>query len=190
MIHHLYENEGILDQIREVLHTEHSVQLHHFLQQETYQRLLSSVHRFRFTRTYTPLVHSFSSTPFRDRRCISAVNTLVQALLQHRHTLASSVLFCFSHRDYTLLHDASQEERGILALFELTPTWQDTYGGYTSFWAGGRETLRLTPLPNSLTLVSTDQNVKRFVKYINHTSLPSQRYVAELTFKEKEALTL
>jgi hypothetical protein len=88
----------------------------------------------------------------------------------------------FSHGDYTLLQDEAQPS-GILIQLELTPKWDETWGGYTSFVNESGEVVRITPQANTLVIVDQTSKMKHFTKYVNHLSGTQKRVFIQALLK-------
>jgi len=88
----------------------------------------------------------------------------------------------FSHGDYTLLQDEAQPS-GILIQLELTPTWDESWGGYTSFVNESGEVIRITPQGNTLVIVDHASKMKHFTKYVNHLSSTHKRVFIQALLK-------
>ncbi|NWW45380.1 OGFD1 hydroxylase, partial [Pedionomus torquatus] len=80
----------------------------------------------------------------------------------------------WTHRHYTLIHDAQATEFALDLLFFCgCEDWDPEYGGFTSYIAKGEdeELLTVNPEDNCLALVYRDRETMKFVKYINQRSL-------------------
>lgn len=85
--------------------------------------------------------------------------------------------FRFSSGDYTLLHDKLKPKEGVVLILDLTRDWDVKWGGQNIFLNEDNELLRINPLSNSLTLIKRDNQVKDFVKYVNHFAKTDRIFV-------------
>ena len=182
MLNKHYLHQDVLPDLQTVFQREGSIQLQHFLEDEWYLKLLDRVKRLHYKQEYYPQYSSFSLAPFSEKRFLEPIHEFACKLLGASFQLRTAQAHCFQHRDYTLLHDELQEEEGISVFVELTPRWSVGYGGFTSFIHDNQEMLRILPLGNTLTMVRTYPDMKRFVKYVNHRAERQKRYFLEFKY--------
>ncbi|XP_062869024.1 prolyl 3-hydroxylase OGFOD1 [Trichomycterus rosablanca] len=97
-------------------------------------------------------------------------------------------LQCWTHGDYTLLHDSVKREFALDLLLHLNCRgWNVEVGGFTSYIAHDEDDELLTVYPeeNSLALVYRDMETLKFIKHINHSSVskdPDQKDTAFYDF--------
>ena len=182
MINKHYLDEEVFSGLKSTFNKEKSIQLRHFLETDFYIRLLDRVKRLHYIHHYDPVRHSYSSTSFNHKKFLLPIHEFVSKLVSQQLKLSSADAFCFQHRDYTLLDDKLHENPGLMVLVELTPRWSDSFCGYTSFVKNNQEVLRILPHADSLAIIATNSDMKRFVKYINNTADRSRRYFLELHY--------
>ena len=80
-----------------------------------------------------------------------------------------------THHDYILRSDHLHEEHSYVLLLELTPTWTPSYGGITTYLPARGTPILITPVANTLSLITTTTQHRSFVQYINHTAKKNKR---------------
>ncbi len=176
MINKIYFNKQTRIKIKEILELESSIQLQEFLENASYKILLENIKKLELEKNYKPELYSNSSIKYN----IKDLNNFLEELMGKR--VRSSRLFCFKHKDYTIINDNINEEEGFTIILELTEKWNKKYGGYTSFVKNNEEIFRLNPKKNSLTIIKTNIEMKSFVKYINNKAKNKKRYFLKINF--------
>lgn len=179
MINNTYLNDEALEQIKTVLNKEGVITLYGFLANDYYSKLLTKLKQFKFQNNYDPPRFSYKSFKLEDNKLKPSLSLFIAKILNLNLQIDSDIIFCFEHRDYTLMNDSSSEIDGIKIILELTPNWDESSGGYTSFIKNKEEVFRLYPIKNSLTIIKTKNEFKSFVKYVNHFSGKNKRYFLE-----------
>ncbi|KAI9503808.1 Oxoglutarate and iron-dependent oxygenase degradation C-term-domain-containing protein [Coemansia spiralis] len=186
-----YTSTKVLDKIQEAFLNESSVELRDFLRIDIYDKclkefssefwsravLLGPAHIYRYLRACVsekdaPTLYallSFLQSPTFARFMHSITSLKFKGMSQEIRR--------FEHGHYTLIHDQVVEPFGVDAIMSLTPKqstdhdvqWQESWGGSTHYIAEKDELLRISPEPNSFSLVLRDEEgTLRFVKYLNH----------------------
>ncbi len=86
-----------------------------------------------------------------------------------------------SHKEYTLLHDKKEKEKGYTIMIDVTPMWDSSWGG-TIIYKKENDYYTIPPKPNSLTIVN-NQNMQSFIKYINHKAEKNKLYLLITSLK-------
>ncbi|MDO8661589.1 MAG: hypothetical protein Q7K43_06890, partial [Candidatus Woesearchaeota archaeon] len=151
------------------------VQLQDFFAKKTYKQMVVQVNSANWKELYEPdkFKCDFAQVPEPVWKIFFSLEfrTLVQQLTGT--TLKKKpvcVLTSFGKGQYTLLHDKPQHTSGIWFGFELTQTWKNSWGGFSSITKKGKEIGRILPVRNSLTLVQLSKQTSMFVKYLNHSA--------------------
>ncbi len=186
MINKEYFDENAMQVTHKLFSAERSVQLKNILNQKDYLSLLESAKRSYTNHIIEPLLYSYRSTSFTNKKVIRSIQEITEKVTQKSLSLQHATLFRFQHRDYTLLYDDMKEDIGVLAILELTPHWKEEFGGATFFMKKSEEFLRVIPSQNTLTIAEMTKDLRKFVKYINHTATNRKRYVIELLFAIKK----
>lgn len=174
MLSALYLQDETYRQVIQQLEQQGSLQLQNFLTPEAHHKVSRQIFQLHYQRSYQPQFHSYGSALI-DNALIRHLTGWVHALFPatQMHPVHA---YRFQHRDYVLFHDSRHEERGIVGMFELTPLWCEGWGGWTLALKGKQEPLRLPSLPNTLTLIRTDEQTRLGVKYINHYAGEHRRH--------------
>lgn len=186
MINPVYFEEDSINKIKEIFDRDGSIQLQNFFDREYLNKLINKIKNVKLKIEYDPMLHSYNYSEFEDKELINELNKILSKInIKLSLSLSSSRLFCFGHRDYSLLSDKINEEEGIKIIIELTKDWNHEANGYTSFVMDNKELVRINSIGNSVSIIKTDNNIKSFVKYINHYALNKKRYFIELKYEER-----
>ncbi len=149
-----------------------SIQLKQFVQQAQYEKLCRSIERLQWKKKieYDKFNYKTAPLPKELLEFFQSQDFLETVLILSGKTPKEVIceLRLFEHENYTLLHDEIVQPEGIAFELEFTPIWNEKWGGCTSFVRKKKEFARITPTPNTLTIVQQDKNTKSFVKYVNH----------------------
>lgn len=66
---------------------------------------------------------------------------------------------------YTLLHDTEREKEGVDFIIDFS---NGLFGGYTKYLTGEKELLQINPTANTISFVSREKGVMKYIKYVNH----------------------
>ncbi len=153
-----------------------SIQLTGFLQKGAYQKLLQKAQAAHGKQKTSHGQYSYAAAEaseemeklFNAQKLHSILAAITGQKIKKQKT--THELLSFAHCDYTLLHNKLRQSPGIMLFLELTPLWDPSWGGYTSIIGtkSGKELLRINPVPNTLTIMRLEKNMKWFVKYVNH----------------------
>lgn len=70
--------------------------------------------------------------------------------------------------DYTLLNDRNKNKEGLDITFDLSDDFKQNWGGTSVYLIKTEDIFYLTPKYNSLTIIYNDENMMKYLKYINH----------------------
>lgn len=181
MINTAYVNEELIEQIKELLEQEGIVQLNEFLDEKVLNDVKKKREQRKLKRVYNPLSASYSWIDWAEN--VEDITAFIEKIVG-RVKVRSVKLICFKHKDYTLINDKQSEEEGYTIIVELTDGWNKESGGFTSFIKNNEEMQRIYPIPNSLSLIKTNKELKSFVKYINHKAGNEKRIFLEIKCKK------
>ncbi|KAJ2777226.1 putative component of NuA3 histone acetyltransferase complex [Coemansia javaensis] len=94
---------------------------------------------------------------------------------------ASQQVRRFERGHYTLVNDQALDPDGLDAVLCMAAPgaqWGESWGGATHYIADQDELLRISPEPNSLSLVLRDEGTLRFVKYVNHMAQAARQDIS------------
>ena len=172
-----------LEQIKKVLseNTPKSIKLEDFFKKENYELLKNEIRNLKYKRKYFPDKLSFSVADlgknfkklFDSEEFKLFLGFIIGKNIKN-YMLNSKML---KHKDYTLLSDEKDPiQSGLMITFFFNYLWKEEYGGYFSYISENEEVLRIFPKENSVTIVSIDQNIDGFIKYINVNSFKKKIY--------------
>ncbi|QQG38961.1 MAG: hypothetical protein HYS32_00660 [Candidatus Woesearchaeota archaeon] len=182
MINKVYSKN--LNKVKQHFEKEGSVQLQNFFDDNYFNELIDKIKKVELNKIFDSLNYSYSSAGFNDKELINGISGFLSKLLGKKVNFNFSKIFCFKHKDYTLLNDEISEEKGFKVILELTENWSDEFGGYISFVKDEEEVFRVDTIDNSFTLIKTNDKMKSFVKYINNKAGNNLRLFLELFFVE------
>ncbi len=81
---------------------------------------------------------------------------------------------------YKLIHDTPVKER-IRAIIDLTPFWENLYGG-TFGIHDGKEFLTIPLKQNDLSIILCNKNTRDFVLYVKHFAKRKKRVFVQVSF--------
>lgn len=181
LINPVYLHKKTLEQARTLFlnNTPNSIQLHQFLTQNCYHELIKKISRLAWKQKSIPDLYQYTTTKIpKDIKTIlttRGITTILNTITSRETILQHAELCCFEHYDYTLLNDACTKKQTLFFELELTPTWNLTWGGYTSYVNHGTELVRNNPTPNTLTIVQQNKDTQHFIKYVNHFAQKNKR---------------
>ncbi len=88
----------------------------------------------------------------------------------------------FGHKDYSLIHDSIEQKKAIIVLVDITPNWKDEFGGYFVLHKG-EEFFVVPSAENSILIYERDQEMKSFVKYVNHHAGKKKKIFLEIEYE-------
>ena len=168
MIQQLYQDPKNLTKIRQLFAQDTelpSVQLPDFLEADAFTTLLENVKKLTFTSVAEPMHASFLEASDASEP-ISALSPFLEKLLGKSTVKGAFYMLGWKH--YTLLHDEAVEKPGIDVIFDLTPLWEDSWGGQVIYVDGTGEYRNVAIAPNTLTITQRNKGVQKFIHYINH----------------------
>jgi len=178
-----YSSKSVVQTICIAFKNQQIVQLQDFITQNAYKLMINQINSAHWKEMYEPdkfkcdfaqvplpILKFFFSQKFRN---------LMQQLT--RTTLKKNpmcVLTRFSKGQYTLLHDQPEHTNSIWFGFELTPTWNTSWGGFSSIVSKEKELCRISPIKNSLTIFQLSKQTSMFVKYVNHSAKNKRVFIS------------
>ena len=164
MINKTYKNKQVQEKIIEIIIKEGSIQLQDFLTKKLKIPKLK--------KEYIPQLYSYKTNKYKLSKEIKGfLETITNKKVK------STKIFQFKHKDYTIINDKLKEKEGYKIILELTEKWNQESGGYTSIIENNKETLRINPIYNSLTIIKTNEKTKSFIKYINNKANNKRKFI-------------
>ena len=188
-IHIQYFMDRVLDKASAQFRKEWSIQLHRFLQPEIYKKAIALA-RAPLKSQYVPdqyCYHTFKSTPVIAKQLMRMVQSadfaaIISIIVGKKIRLRHAAWRVYQHGDYTVRHDKLKEPPGYDVLLDITQHWDERACGHHSFVQGGKEIVRISPMPNSLAIIKRPSHLQKFVKYANHHAGKDKRVVLEARF--------
>lgn len=166
MINNFYNKH--IDEVRKVFDKKTFVQFHGFLDNKDYNKIFSDINKVKSIKKYDPMLFSYNLIIYNNKDLVKEVNNFVYNLLRKNLKLISFKTFCLERGDYVILNDKINEKKGIKLIIELTKNWNEQNCGYISFVKNNSELVKIKTLGNCATIIKTDENMRSFIKYINH----------------------
>lgn len=158
-----------------------SIKLEDFFKKEKYILLNNEIRNLKFKKKYIPdkLSFSISETGANFDKLFNSdeFRIFLEFIINKKITNFKKKALLIKHKDYSLLSDDNVKFTGILINFFFNDLWRDVYGGYFSYISENEEVLRILPSENSLTIVSVDEKVDGFIKYVNINSRKKRIYL-------------
>lgn len=194
MINKLYLTNEVISQMQEFFEKEGYIQLVEFkdiLSNEVKKKISSE----NFKEDYKPLFHKrkilnlnniksieflklfefFKSTEFLD---------YIEELVQTEIELKEIRLCKYTHSDFKIINDKSENEEVIDVYFDLTyDKFKKNMGGYMAYTDRKEELFYLHPQFNALTILYKPPNILRYLKYINNKADKKSIYRFEMKFE-------
>ena len=165
-----------------------SIQLHTFFTEQEYTTIKSIIKSSTFKHTKQPLLYSYSQAPINKELSLYLleINKIISLILNKKLSLNNSQLLQFQHKDYTLLNDKHLAPAGYDIIFDLTETWNPSYGGNLIYTNGQGTSFTIPAKLNTLTLIKRTKQFQKYVEYINHYAKKQQRYILIANLSNKE----
>ena len=168
MINPVYLKPEILDKLRQGFKENNpkGMQITSFMDLKSYASFLKKISEAKFQKNEIRDMHSFfESKPdalafFNIPEFLSFASVLMGAHL----TKSDYTLRMFMKGCYTLIHEETAEE-GIEFFFDLTPKWDNKFGGNITYLAYDGSKVITPQYPNTLILAESGRS---YIKYVNH----------------------
>jgi hypothetical protein len=167
LINKIYKEKLVLGKLKHAykINTPQGLQITSFLKNSDYIDLLKYVKNSKFNKMEIRDMYSFFEANcgalqiFKSKEFIS----FVSALIGKRFRGAEYSLRMFMHRSYTLINDKSTSQTPEF-YFDLTPGWNDAWGGYIAYITDEGNKVITPNHPNSIIIA---EGSKSYVKYVN-----------------------
>ena len=177
LIHLIYLKPEILDKLRQVFkeNNPRGIQITSFMDLISYKFFLKEISKVKFQKNKIMDMHSFfESKPDALNFFNSPEFLSFASILTGKHlTKSDCSLRMFMKGCYTLIHEETAED-GIEFFFDLTPKWDNEFGGYTAYLAYDGSKVITPQYPNTLILAESGRS---YVKYVNHLAKSDGRLV-------------
>lgn len=155
-----------IDKIEQEYRKKCAVQLHNFIEEKEFERILRIILDLRFTRTVVPDKYSYQTAqiPTVIRSMFNELNPFLKKVTGKviRHILIEM----FQPGDYTLRKSDGKKENRREVILDFA-TIDEKCGGYSSIVNDDGEIFRLFPSANTLTILDIKKDQDYFVKYLN-----------------------
>lgn len=98
----------------------------------------------------------------------SPVASLASDIVRRKLSIRTAKLLALGASDYRIAHDAAREEPGIDIILDITPAWDQKWGGQVAYVDGSGDALVLPAAKNLLAIVERKKSIQRIVTYVNH----------------------
>ncbi len=145
-----------------------------FFEHSYYERLQKQIKELSFKRSYQPSLHSYRSADLpldvtsliNSKEFISFISKNAKISVKKIEAKA----FLFEAKDYTLLHDMTEEKPGIDIIIDFTEKWNERFGGMMTYADGNGHSFMVPSKSNSLIIAERNKGIQRFMQYVNHTA--------------------
>ena len=168
MINKAYLKESTLEKFREIFqdNAPKGIQITSFMELDSYHEFLKSISSASFQKNDVRDMHSFFEAKpkalkfFNSSEFISFASKITGKKLKK----AKCSLRMFMKGCYTLIHEETSK-KGLEFFFDLTPEWNDSFGGQIAYLAYDGSKVITPQYPNTLILAESGRS---YVKYVNH----------------------
>lgn len=181
MINSLYKEVRVIAQMKEALEQQGVLLLPEFVDEKSYQDMLSRIRKTKGEKNYSPAKFSFSELNIKFDFLKSKELASFVRIVTGRQLSEDFELMKFSHKDFTLLHDDFVGKNGFdIYFFIMENEWDASWGGNLVY--SGKDTKIITPQPNSLVIVKKKSDMQPFIKYINNFAKKEWIGIAKVHF--------
>ncbi len=163
-----------------------NIQLSNFFLEQKAGQILRIFNRLPWKKQYLPNKHSFHQSTndkmlstFFTLLTSTGFNTLVSTMLRMELSTVKIEPLCFMHKDYTLLHDTYEQEKGIVCYFDFTKDWNESAGGQL-ISVTKTEPLISTHVFNAAHIIQKKEDGQCFVKYVNSAAGKKKVYFVKV----------
>ncbi|HLD87309.1 MAG TPA: hypothetical protein VJB12_04555 [Candidatus Nanoarchaeia archaeon] len=185
-----YKNQETISQIRRAFSKNTnlpSVTLQKFFDESVYSSLQSAFRKQKFAKKVDRMHYRYSTSPLPKalKEILNNENfiALCSRIMGTKITRIEGALYSFGWRDYTLLHDEAMEQPGFDIIIDFTDSWPQDAGGIIVYVDGTWNYHHIPPTPNALSLTKREENVQKFVQYVNHKAGKKSRVLFLGTFR-------
>lgn len=176
-INPVYKTEESLLQIKKIWQEKHSIMLANFFTEASYKKKEKEMKNAVYKRDCMPDQYSYATKKEKEFERNKELLQFLAQVLQKKTVRIVGEMVQFSWKDYTTLHDKNKEKPGIDIIIDLTPEWDDSYGGAVVYSDGKGGYTKVFTQKNSLLLVRREQGIQRYVQYVNNLSRGKKRYL-------------
>lgn len=167
MINNIYLKKSTLEKFKKIFQENNprGMQLTSFMDKDSYALFLKNISNANFIKNEIRDMHSFfESKPkalkfFNSPEFISFTSKIAGKKLKK----AECSLRMFMKGCYTLIHEETSK-LGLEFFFDLTPKWNDSFGGYIAYLSYDGSKVITPQYPNTLILAESGRS---YVKYVN-----------------------
>ena len=167
MINKAYLKESTLEKFKEIFqdNAPKGIQITSFMELDSYHEFLKSISSASFRKNDVRDMHSFFEAKpkalkfFNSYKFISFASKITGKKLKK----AECSLRMFMKSCYTLIHEETSKS-GLEFFFDLTPKWNDSFGGYIAYLSYDSSKVITPQYPNTLILAESGRS---YVKYVN-----------------------
>ena len=163
-----------------------SIQLSNFFLEEKAEQVRKVLDKLSWKKNYIPHMHSFHKPT--NEKALASLYSLVnspgfKALLgtmlkkEFKNIIIEPLLF--QHGDYTLLHDAHEQEKGIVCYLDFTKHWSEDFWGQLIFTTKA-EPIIFPRVFNAAHIVQITEDAQCFVKYVNSAAGKNKVYLVKV----------
>lgn len=172
MINSAYSNE-VIEEVKQSFnsHDMKHVMLQSFFDEESYSKLINCINNCKRTgvkiadRYSYSLIEGDNLSKFFDDKLNFMIEKIVGKKIKEIKIDARE----FGWKDYTLLHDSENKDKGLdIFLFICRENWDYFWGGNVVYKSKEGKSHIFTPVPNSLCIVSRRKEDMSFIQYLNH----------------------
>jgi|GEM_PF-5219456 len=169
-----YRDSAVVKQLRQSFHAQapRTLLLQQVICHDILHALTGVCSKARYRVIHEPLIRccAEATVPAAVLRFLEdpAVHHLLSSIIGKPVLVRDLLLLKFSWKGYTVLNDTALEPPGIDFMIDLTPTWDQVWGGTCTYVDGTGGSLAITPGFGSVCIVERTQDLHRFIQYVNH----------------------
>lgn len=163
-----------------------SIQLSNFFLEGKAEQVRKILDNFSWEKNYIPHMHSFHK-PANEKTLAflyslvnsSGFKSLLGTMLKKEFKNIIIEPLQFRHGDYTLLHDAHEQEKGVVCYLDFTKNWHDEAGGQLIFTTTA-EPIIFPRIFNAVHIVQITEDAQCFLKYVNSAAGKNNVYLVKV----------
>lgn len=176
-INPIYKKEESLMQIKKIWQEKQSIMLANFFTEASYKKKEKAVKNAVYKRESMPDQYSYATKKEKELKRNKELLHFLAQVLQKKAVRIIGEMVQFSWKDYTTLHDKNKEKPCIDIIIDLTPEWDDRYGGAVVYSDGKGGYTKVFAQKNSLFLVQREQGIQKYIQYVNNLSRGKKRFL-------------
>ena len=171
-INTIYIDAAVMKRASEIYgsQTPKNLRLDNFFQPLVFNLLQKKLKSARYSIKFHPYKYKYSIASIKE--IDSFVNgfyfkRIIEQVLSIKNPKIKYEIRKFGPGNYTLLHDAEKEKKGIDFVIDFSDKGK-SYGGHTIYLNEAEELLQLNPCPNTLSFIERAKKVMKYTKYVDH----------------------